>query len=78
MLTPHKHSRPDDTVLAAATVLLAALRSGRVVSYDSLRSKLAKKSRSSDYLFTPAIDLLYILGLVEYRPTVDSFEYVGA
>lgn len=78
MLTPNKHSNPDDTVLAAATTLLSEMRGKRVAAYDDLKFVLKKRTRSAEYLFTPAMDLLYIMGLVEYRPTVDSFEYVGA
>ncbi|AQA20597.1 hypothetical protein BTZ20_5108 [Rhodococcus sp. MTM3W5.2] len=28
-----------------------------------------------DYLFTPAVSLLYLLGLVEYLPKADAFEW---
>ena len=77
MLRPHKHSHPDQTLVAASTTLLKDLRRNRIVSYDALKWTLDKSSRSSDYLFLPAVSLLHLLGLVEYRPTVDSFEYVG-
>ncbi|EEP73097.1 hypothetical protein MCAG_03424 [Micromonospora sp. ATCC 39149] len=77
MLRPNKHSHPDQTVLAAATVLLAELRRKRAVPYADLRAVLDKASRGSDFLFTPAVSLLYLLGLVEYRATTDLFEYAG-
>lgn len=78
MLLPNKHSHPDQTVLAAAATLLKELRRKRVVTYDDLKAALDAHVRSADYLFSPAVSLLYLLDLVEYRPTVDSFEYVGA
>ncbi|GAB2739987.1 ABC-three component system middle component 8 [Sinomonas soli] len=77
MLTPNKHSHPDETVVAAATDLLGALIQERLLSYDELRARLRERLRDADFLFTPALDFLYILGVVEYRPTIDSFEYVG-
>ncbi|GAA1754077.1 ABC-three component system middle component 8 [Aeromicrobium alkaliterrae] len=77
MLLPSKHSHPDATVLAAATVALVALKKKRVLPYDELKGAVEKKTRSADYLFSPALSLLYILGLVEYRPAVDAFEYLG-
>ena len=77
MLRPSKHSHPDQTVLAAATDVLKELRRYRAVSYDDLKAALSKKVSGADYLFTPAISLLYLMGLVEYRPVVDAFEYVG-
>lgn len=77
MLQPNKHSHPDQTVLAAATILLRELRRKRAVSYGDLKFALDAKTRGADYLFTPAVSLLHLLELVDYRPTVDSFEYLG-
>lgn len=77
MLIPSKNYHPDDTVLAAATCLLLVLRAYRILQYEELRSRLLTRN-DSDYLFTPAIDLLYLLGLVEYHPNTDAFEYVGS
>jgi len=76
MLLPNKHSHPDQTVLAAATLLLKELRRRRVVEFDVLRATLAKTG-GADFLFLPAVSLLYILGLAEYHSAVDSFEYRG-
>jgi hypothetical protein len=77
MLLPNKHSHPDETVLAAATLLLKALRRKRAVQYDELKSVLGRNPDSADYLFTPAISLLYLLDLVDYKETIDTFEYSG-
>lgn len=77
MLLPNKHSHPDETVLAAATLLLKTLRRKRAVQYDELKVVLNRKSESADYLFTPAISLLFLLDLVRYKKTVDTFEYSG-
>jgi hypothetical protein len=78
MLVPNKHSHPDHTVLAASTVLLKELRKRRLVSYDGLKIFLRKKNQSADYLFSPALSLLFLLGLVTYLPKADAFEYRGA
>jgi hypothetical protein len=77
MLRPSKHSHPDQTVLAAATVILRELRRNRAVEFDALKQTLDKRTTGSDYLFTPAVSLLFLMGLVEYRPTSDLFEYTG-
>lgn len=77
MLRPSKHSHPDATVVAAAVAALNALRRKRVLSFDELKDAVEQKTRSTEYLFSPAVSLLFVLGLVEYRPTVDAFEYVG-
>ncbi|WP_280431693.1 ABC-three component system middle component 8 [Nocardia brasiliensis] len=77
MLIPNKHAHPDETVLAAATVVLKELKRRRVIPYGDLREVLGKRVGAVDFLFTPAVSLLYVLGLVEYLPKVDSFEYRG-
>jgi hypothetical protein len=76
MLRPTKHSHPDRTVVSAAFVLLRRLRKQRVEDFTTLR-RLVKKRVGGDGLFLPAVNLLYLLGLVEYRPKTDALEYQG-
>jgi hypothetical protein len=78
MLRPTKHSHPDQTVMHAATIVLRHLRKKRLESFDSLRSLLRDRISGADFLFMPALNLLFVLGLVQYLPKVDSFEYIGA
>lgn len=78
MLRPTKHSHPDRTVIAVATVVLRALRSRRVINYDDLKKLVWKKSgEDAEILFAPALALLYLLGLLEYQAAADAFEYRG-
>jgi hypothetical protein len=77
MLIPSKHDHPDRTVLNVSSIILRHLRKQRIAAYADL-SRLAKRQvKGGDVLFIPAMDVLYMLGLVEYRRKVDSFEYVG-
>ena len=76
MLRPTKHSHPDRTVINVSLLLLARLKARRVDEYDVL-CKFAKKSVvGGDVLFLPALNFLYIMGLIEYRPKTDAVEYV--
>ncbi|MBL8040646.1 MAG: hypothetical protein JNM04_04780 [Chthonomonas sp.] len=60
-----------------ALLLLTRLKIRRVDEYDVLR-KFAKKSVvGGDVLFLPALNFLYLMGLIEYRPKTDAVEYVG-
>lgn len=77
MLRPTKFSNPDKTIIAKATLILSCLRKKRLVQYDELLNNVKKSSDKTDVLFLPAINLLYLLGLVEYRKKIDSFEYIG-
>jgi hypothetical protein len=77
MLRPTKHSHPDRTVINVSLLLLARLKVRRVDEYDILR-KFAKESVvGGDVLFLPALNFLYLMGLIEYRPKTDAVEYMG-
>ncbi|EON1555668.1 ABC-three component system middle component 8 [Escherichia coli] len=77
MLRPTKYSHPDRTVINVSLLLLARLKTRRIDDYDALR-KFAKKSViGGEVLFLPALNFLYLMGLIEYRPKTDALEYVG-
>lgn len=77
MLRPSKHSHPDRTVINVALLLLARLRTRRLEPYDALRGYTKRSVSGGDFLFLPALNVLYLLGLVDYHPKTDSFEYLG-
>lgn len=77
MLRPTKHSHPDRTVINVSLALLARLKTRRLGDYDSLRKFAKKVVAGGDVLFLPALNFLYLLGLIEYRPKTDAVEYVG-
>lgn len=77
MLRPTKHSHPDKTVINIAFVLLSYLKKMRVADFARLRELARRANRGGDVLLLPALNLLYLLGLLEYHPKNDSFEYLG-
>lgn len=77
MLRPTKHSHPDRTVINVSLLLLARLKARRVDEYDSLRNLVKKSVVGGDILFLPALNFLYLMGLIEYRPKTDAVEYIG-
>lgn len=77
MLRPTKHSHPDRTVIHVSLLLLARLRDRRVDEYEALRTLAKKRINGGDVLFLPALNFLYLMGLIEYRPKTDSVEYTG-
>lgn len=78
MLRPTKYSHPDRTVVAVSVLLLKSLKKERVVEFNTLRGLVKSKVEGGDVLFFPALNLLYLLGLIEYLPHKDVFEYVGS
>lgn len=77
MLRPTKHSHPDRTVINVSRLLLARLKTCRLEDYDNLRKYAKKSVIGGDVLFLPALNFLYLLGLVDYHPKTDAVEYVG-
>ena len=77
MLRPTKNSHTDRTVINVSLLLLSRLKDRRVDEYDVLRKFAKKHVVGGDVLFLPALNFLYLMGLVEYRPKTDAVEYVG-
>jgi hypothetical protein len=76
MLRPTKHSHPDRTVINVSLLLLARLKALRLDEYESLRQFAKKSVVGGDVLFLPALNFLYLVGLIEYRIKTDAVEYV--
>lgn len=77
MLRPTKHSHPDRTVINVSMLLLGRLKVRRLDDYNGLRKYTKKAVSGGDVLFLPALNFLFLMGLIEYRPKTDSVEYVG-
>jgi hypothetical protein len=77
MLRPTKHSHPDRTVINVALLLLIRLKDRRVDEYGALRKYAKKTVTGGDVLFLPALNFLYLMGLIDYHPKTDAVEYVG-
>jgi len=77
MLRPTKHSHPDRTVISLSLLLLARLKTRRLEGYDKLRIYSKRSIVGGDVLFLPALNFLFMMGLVDYRPKTDALEYVG-
>ena len=77
LLRPTKHAHPDRTVISVALLLLGRLRTRRLENYQALRDIAKAKVKSGDALFLPALNFLFLMGLIEYRPKTDSVEYLG-
>lgn len=76
MLRPTKHSHPDRTIVNVSLLLLTRLKTRRLDDYDSLRKFAKKMVVGGDLLFLPALNFLYLLGLIEYRSKTDAVEYL--
>ena len=77
LLLPNKNSHPDLTVLSVSAFLLDFLRKHRIGQYSDLYERLSKHESRAVALFEPALETLYVLGLIEYHKKNDLIEYIG-
>ena len=77
MLRPTKHSHPDRTVISVALLLLERLRARRLEEYGQLRTYAKTAVSGGDVLCLPALNFLFLLGLIDYHAKTDAVEYVG-
>ena len=77
ILRPTKHAHPDRTVISLSLLLLARLKTRRLEDYYGLRNFAKRNVKGGDVLFLPALNFLFLIGLIEYRPKTDSVEYLG-
>jgi hypothetical protein len=78
MLRPTKHSHPDRTVINVSLLLLERLKIRRIDDYDALLKYAKKSVNGGDILFLPALNFLYLVGLIDYRSKTDAVEYIGS
>lgn len=76
IIRPTKHSHPDKTVIYASFLMLKELKKKRLVPYSKLLTLVKDNITSGEYLFVPALNFLFLLGLVEYQPKTDMLEFI--
>ena len=81
MLKLTKHNHPDRTVISIAALMIEDMQKKRICQYDALRThvkNVLSHLENVDALFLPAINFMFMLGLIEYRPKTDSFEFASS
>jgi hypothetical protein len=63
--------------MAAATFILKRIIKKRVETYSDIYEALKKKDERVVSLLDLSLELLFILGLIEYHEKNDLIEYVG-
>lgn len=82
MLRPNKHTNLNMSVLSLSAQILKLIKKERIIEYDALLAALCKKFDGEKkqievkHIFLPAINLLHLLGLLDYHVKTDSFEYI--
>lgn len=75
MLRPNKHSDPDKTTIFLSAIIIKYMESKKVSSYSDLFKHCTGREPGSNQLFIPALNLVFLLGKIEYIPKNDLIEY---
>jgi hypothetical protein len=59
-------------------LLLGRLKKRRLDNYGDLRAFAKKAITGGDVLYLPALNFLFLMGLIEYHSKTDAVEYLGA
>jgi hypothetical protein len=60
-----------------ALLLLGRLKKRRLDNYGDLRAFAKKAITGGDVLYLPALNFLFLMGLIEYHSKTDAVEYLG-
>lgn len=77
VIRPSKHAHPDLTLMSVAFVILERLKKRRTESYADLLTIVEQHTENAKTLFLPALNLLFMLGLIRYLRKADHFEYLA-
>lgn len=77
LLLPNKNAHPDMTILSVSAFVLKRLRRNKFETYSDLHERLKEYEPRALTLFEKSLQLLYVLGLIEYHQKNDLIEYVG-
>jgi hypothetical protein len=78
VIRPEKHLDLRTCVIQIAAVILEDLCERRVVRFVELQQRVQTRlGNDADVHFLPALDLLFLLGRVEYLPHRDVVEYIS-
>lgn len=77
LLIPTKHTNPDETALYASLIIMKYLLKQRVTKFDDLKKLVISQiDDGGEFLFMPALSLLFLLGKIQYHIKTDSIEYI--
>jgi hypothetical protein len=78
MIKPAKHLNLDVCVVRIAAIILSHLQRHRVENCTKLLAKVRETAGTdAEVWFLPALDLVYLLGRLQYQAKNDTFEYIA-
>ena len=67
MINVDKHTNVDTTIVSICSKILEGLKIGQTKTFDKLKDEINQiLGEDADYNFLYSLDLLFLLGIVEY------------
>ena len=77
MLKPVKHMNLDNSLIRISAILIQFLKSLKIVKFNQLLERLVTKEGDEvKYMYVPALNFMYLLGLIEYHSKNDTIEFI--
>jgi hypothetical protein len=77
LLNPNKNTHPDLTIIAVSSFLVKRLKKNQLETITELKNAIVDSNKDSGPLLEPSLQLLFLLGLIEYHNKNDLIEYIG-
>jgi hypothetical protein len=75
MITPHKYMDIEKNVINFSAICIKYFKKNKVVEYNKLYKIFQREE--AENLFIETVDLLFLLGIVNYNKVGDVFIYEG-
>jgi len=77
MLTPTKHMNLDNSLIRISALIIKIIKKSKIIKCNELLNKLINsEGENVRYSFLPALNFIFLFGLVEYYPKTDSLEFI--
>jgi len=77
MLKPNKHMNLDKSIINITALMLVLLKKQKIIEYSELLEKTQSVlGEDIRYNFLQSLNLLYLLGKINYYPESDLFELI--
>ena len=75
MITPTKYMNLDYSLLNVSSILISEFNKQPIITYDEvLQITLNKIGKQAKEITPYALNFLFLLGIIDYHNTLDSFE----
>jgi len=78
MIAPIKYMDLDLSVVRVSSIIIKLFEKNRIMEYSEVLEHLVGKvGEEVKHVFVPALDFLYLLGMIDYHLQTDSLEFLA-